>query len=495
MDQCFLQWIALGVLGLTSHAATAQLSVQDPQEQLNVLREQLDHVEAVNAEVRLELDAATVEFSDGWMDEQRAAQIASIVQEILHDADTRTSLRGSGMMMGWSDGFFLASADGQYKLKISGLSQTRFLGGWVGKQSLVNISATQKVPDPNYKKWTAGVEQTRTRLNIAGVIGDPQVDFLLQVGYAREDEDNKTFNDSSKIRFDMRQWNAWIRMRLSDDISIKAGIFTLPFTRESLVSPQNQLVLEKSLVDHRYGLGISQGVELTWASHDRRFFLAFTDGSHAIIHGIVWQMTEPPPWAAVNKDTAYAVTIRHEWKLLGDWEQFGQFTSPPGSERGILLGLAGHRQLTEEDDPSPFESNPDSVFWGLTGDISLQYDGASLFASAFYHRITGLINTNQRMDIHGFVVQGSTYLTNQTELYARWETGQPDGPPSFATDTQIVTVGVNHYVNGQDIKLSADIGFDFGEVTSFMQNDQTGWQFDDHRRDQAVFRSQLQLMF
>ena len=129
MDQCFLQWIALGVLGLTSHAATAQLSVQDPQEQLNVLREQLGHVQAVNAEIRLELDAATVEFSDGWMDEQRAAQIASIVQEILHDADTRTSLRGSGMMMGWSDGFFLASADGKYKLKVSGLSQTRFLGG------------------------------------------------------------------------------------------------------------------------------------------------------------------------------------------------------------------------------------------------------------------------------------------------------------------------------------------------------------------------------
>jgi len=278
-------------------------------------------------------------------------------------------------------------------------------------------------------------------------------------------------------------------MRLSDDISIKAGIFTLPFTRESLVSPQNQLVLEKSLVDHRYGIGPSQGVELTWASQDRRFFLAFTDGSHAIIQGL-----DPPPFAAVNKDTAYAVTMRHEWKLLGDWEQFRQFTSPPGSERGILLGLAGHRQLTEADD-SLLIPNPNSVFWGIAGDISLQYDGASLFASAFYHRVTGFIPVNQRMDIHGFVVQGSTYLTNQTELYARWETGQPDGPGHLATGMQIVTVGVNHYVNGQDIKLSADIGFDFGEVTSFMQNDQTGWQLDDHRRDQAVFRSQLQLMF
>jgi hypothetical protein len=185
--------------------------------------------------------------------------------------------------------------------------------------------------------------------------------------------------------------------------------------------------------------------------------------------------------------------MRHEWKLLGDWAQFKQFTSPPGSERGVLLGLAGHRQLAEED--ATVSVNPDSVFWGVTGDVSLQYDGASLFASAFYHRITGLINSNLKMDIHGFVVQGSTYLTNQTEMYARWQTGQPDGPHQFATDMQIVTVGVNHYLNGQDVKLSADIGFDFGEITSFMQNDQTGWQLDNHRRDQAVFRSQLQLMF
>jgi hypothetical protein len=160
-----------------------------------------------------------------------------------------------------------------------------------------------------------------------------------------------------------------------------------------------------------------------------------------------------------------------------------------------MIGIAGHRQMTEEDPTSSFAV--DSTFWGIAGDISLQYDGASLFASVFYHRIKDLLASggNSRMDIHGFVAQGSTYITNQTELYARWENGQPDGPGQFATDLQIVTVGLNHYINGQDMKISADIGFDFGSVTSFLVNDQTGWQLDTHRRNQAVFRSQLQLMF
>ncbi len=84
---------------MTSTPAPAQPSAQT---QLDALVQQLDHLEAVNNEVRLELDAARADLSDTWLDEQRSAQVASIVQEMLNDADTRTSLRGGGLMMGWS---------------------------------------------------------------------------------------------------------------------------------------------------------------------------------------------------------------------------------------------------------------------------------------------------------------------------------------------------------------------------------------------------------
>ncbi|MBC8522433.1 hypothetical protein H8D29_00740 [PVC group bacterium] len=493
MDQRLLQRIAPAMLVLPmSSVASAQIDSQDPQSQLDQLREQLDFVESVNAEVRLELDTARVELGDNWLNEQRVGQVAAIVQSVLDDSDSRSNLSGDGLMMGWSNGFFLASADGQYKLKISGLMQTRFLAGWVGKQSLVTTPTIE--PDPNYKRWKSGFEATRTRLNIAGSIGDPHIDFLLQLGFGREDEDNNSFADSSQIRFAMREWDAWVRTRLSDDISLKAGIFKLPFTRESLVPAQNQLVLERSSVDHRLGLGRSQGVELAWASRDHRYFLAYSNGSAALFHGLIWnQLTTPPPWSALNRDTSYAVTMRYEWKLLGNWKQFQQFTSPPGSERGVLIGIAGHRQVTEEDPTSAL--GEDSTFWGITGDVSLQFDGATLFGSILYERLKGLVPSTPKMDIVGFVAQASTYITNQTEAYVRWETGQPDGPSSSATDMQLVTVGFNHYIDGQDIKISADIGFDFGELTQFMANDQTGWQYDSHRRDQAVFRSQLQVSF
>ena len=60
---------------------------------------------------------------------------------------------------------------------------------------------------------------------------------------------------------------------------------------------------------------------------------------------------------------------------------------------------------------------------------------------------------------------------------------------------QILTVGMNHYLDGQDMKITADLGFSFGEVSQFMANTETGWIGDLERRDQVVFRTQLQLMF
>ena len=416
MDQRPLQWIALAMFVLSaSTAASAQVSLEtrfEPQLQLDTLERQLDHVEEINATIRQELETARIELSDNWINEQRAAQVALIVQEILDDADTRTSLRGDGLMMGWSNGFFLASPDGKYKLQLSGLSQTRFLASWVGHSSLVRQGIGPDIPDPNYRRWKMGFEQTRTILNVAGSVDSPQVDFLLQMGYARVDEDNNEFLDSSVIVFDAREWDAWIRMRLSDDISIKAGIFTLPFSRESLVPSQHQLVIEKSLVDHRFGLGRSQGIQLTWASTDRRFFLAYSNGTRAVFNGLIWTLiagdTGPviTPKAAILMDTSYAVTMRHEWKLLGNWKQFQQFTSPPGSERGVLIGIAGHRQVTEEFPSSPFDPAgvEDSTFWGITGDVSLQFDGATLFGSIVYERLKGLVPSTPKMDIIGFVV-------------------------------------------------------------------------------------------
>ena len=501
MDHMMKQWIARSFATLTVFANIAvvcadsseQLSLNrsgnvNPatvQSQLDALRSQLDSAEAANNAVRLELDEAKANVTnDEWLNQERAASIALLVEDVLADSSARNNLRGNGVMMGWSDGFHLSSADGQFRLNIGGLVQSQTMSRWLG----VNT-----VGGNNYDQWRWGFGMSRAQLNFGGTAFGSGLEYYMEMGWGRADPYNLTGQGSF---FAARMWDAWLKFRLNSEMSIKAGQFMLPFTREALIEAPYQMAVFPSVIEYRMGLERAAAVQFDWEQKDSRFSLALSNGSPAIFQAPFWGAFDPvAPWPALEKDTLYSVTMRHEWKLLGDWDQFNQFTSPPGSERGIMIGLAGHRQNTERDTPVPVGGFPEVVFWGITGDITMQYDGASLFASIIYERLIDFSPALPRINFLSLVVQGSTYVTNQTELFARWERGGPDEQGAGGDQLDILTVGMNHYIDGQDMKITADLGFSFGEVSQFMANTETGWIGDLERRNQMVFRTQLQLMF
>ena len=468
-----------------SRSIASAASPNNIQSQLDTLRQQLDSAEVANKAVRLELDEAQANFNnDAWLNQERAASIALLVEDVLADSSSRLNMQGNGVMMGWSDGFHLSSADGQFTLNIGGLVQSQTMARWVG----VNT-----VGGDAYDQWRWGFGMSRAQLNFGGTAFGSGLEYYIEMGWGRSDPYNLT---NQGAFFISRMWDAWLKFRLNAEMEIKTGQFMLPFTREGLIKAPYQMAVFPTLIEYRMGLERSTAVEFDWTTKDRRFALALSNGSPALFHGPVWGYADPvPPWAALSRDTLYSVTMRHEWKLLGDWDQFSQFTSPPGSERGILVGLAGHRQNTERDSPDPVGGIPEGAFWGVTGDVTLQYDGASLFASVIYERVTDLTSSTPRINFYSLVMQGSTYITNQTELFARWEMGGPDRPTAGGDHLRLMTVGMNHYIDGQDLKVTADLGFSFGEVSGFMANTEAGWVGDTEHRDQVVFRTQLQLMF
>src|SRR5690606_11994218 len=59
--------------------------------------------------------------------EQRAAEIRSLVHDVLADADTRASLLQGGMTAGYDNGFVLSSTDGNWLLRTNFLMQQRFI--------------------------------------------------------------------------------------------------------------------------------------------------------------------------------------------------------------------------------------------------------------------------------------------------------------------------------------------------------------------------------
>ncbi|MDG2423875.1 MAG: hypothetical protein P8M22_07845 [Phycisphaerales bacterium] len=461
-----------------------------PVSDINDIKRELEAVKAQNELMRDEIDVIHAEATRDWLTEQRSEQIKELVQDVLADADTRSNLMGSGLMAGWSDGFFLASADGRFRLNIGALVQTRLM---------VNILDSSQGAAGDEDSTRYGFENTTTRFNLGGYVFS-DTDFFIEMGFGRTDPYGYV---ADPREFGTRLYEGWIRQRLTDNIAVKAGLFKLPFTREFLVYEGLQLAVDRSLLDMRLGLGRSQGIELDMVFGPVRTQVAYTDGSSAVFF---FRNTDVlvPPWAAYRLDTEWAGTGRLEWLIAGEWEQFRQFTSPTHEEFGMMLGVAGHGQSQERDRTTTFSK---AELYGVTADLSVDFGGASAFASVIYeHQINpdgG--NVVDSIDYWGVVVQGSFYVDPKWEIYTRYQIGGPfnqelndpeDVPPLDTQGVSILTVGVNWYIDGQDVKWTTDFGVSFDPITGFMTVDQSGWRTDpDNHHAQFLIRSQLQLMF
>ncbi|MCZ6850576.1 MAG: hypothetical protein O7F17_02930, partial [Planctomycetota bacterium] len=175
-----------------------------------------------------------------------------------------------------------------------------------------------------------------------------------------------------------------------------------------------------------------------------------------------------------------------EWLAMGNWDQFTDFTSPNGSERGIMVGGALHYQTSED-----VGGLPDIDILILTGDVSVEYDGWNAFAALVYSS-TDLPTPLPDLDQTAIVVQGGYYLSDNWELFGRYEWSDFDFVP--VQDLSIFTVGATRYFAGHNAKWTTDIGIGFDEVT--LPANITGFRTDDVGEDgQVVIRSQVQILF
>ncbi|MDP7004718.1 MAG: porin [Phycisphaerales bacterium] len=443
------------------------------QKQIDELRLRLDSVQEETDEMRETLDEIRT-LEENWLTEERANQIRLLVRDVLSDADSRSSLVGDGLLGGWSDGFFLASSDGRFKLNIGGLIQERLIVNYLR----VGNGAT-------WDRWRGGMENTRTRLELSGHIFDKDTTFLIQPGFGWSDP-NAIANNTT-IAISARLWDAWVKFKMSESWSAKLGVFMLPFTRESLVSDKYQLAVDRSLIDYRLGLARSAGVQFIWTPDDStRFFLATSNGSVTL-----GGFQASPPWGALGVDTDWSATARAEFLLDGEWSQFNMMTSPVGSEMATMVGLAVHAQNGERTGAGQLKQ--DQV--GVTADLSMHFDGATFFMSGTVHNQKDVATHVRNADWVGYVIQASTYMTDTTEAFMRFEGGGIMQNTMGGDDVHILTGGVNWYLDGQGLKVTSDFGWSFGEISAAMDNFMLGWRSTPNQNAEWVFRTQLQLAF
>jgi hypothetical protein len=392
------------------------------------------------AELKQELAELKAQNGDAWLTEQRAAEVRSIVSDVLADADARTSLQASGATAGWNNGFFMSSADGNFKLDVGALVQVRFM---------MNDAAEQS------NTW--GFANARTSLNFSGNVVDPSWGYRIRMNTAGG-------NATSDFMY--------VSKSMDNGMTFTAGQFKVPFMRESLVEDGFQQTVNRSELNNVFGQGFSQGFQFGYDGGDAwHLNVAYVNAIGAMNNTGLQD-----PYA-----TNWSLAGRFEYKIAGTWDQFADGNSSfRGEEFGAMIGagFAGERA-----------NGIGNKVWGFTGDATFQFGGASLGVAFVYGTNDPAVgDSNSPM---GLNVNGGYFVTDDIELFGQYDhiDYDVDGVENYGA----VTLGMNYFLGGQNAKLTVDWSMNLDSAAA---NNFDGWRADAAgETNQWVLRAQMQLMF
>ena len=506
-------------------AQTTTTAVDGGGATLEALLQRIDSLERKNKSLDTQVADLKALEGEKWLSEERAGQIRSVVEDVLADSESRASLRQDTMTAGWNDGFFLASPDGRFKLEVGGFIQPAFM--W----SSINPPESDKLDQlPNRYGFGSG---GYNELIFKGHVFSPAIQFMVKTNFV--------FNQAISIERNVGEPNsqvqgsdsgnlnlldAWVRINFSDNWSMRVGQYRLPYAREQLVVDQYQMGVSRSIVSRNYGLWYSQGIEFQFQGDDTRWNLSVDNGATDNVLGENLKVagSEPlnNPW--YSQQSSFSVNSRMEWKPFGAWNDFNSFTSPMGEQAGLLLGLAFHTQTTQPNyqyETTATTTQEKNNWSSATIDGQWNFGGASIFASAFYNYIysnqiypaddLGQPPAGARLgavNAYGFTFQPAMYVDPKVEIFSRYEYANWSASDSEILTTRsvnlpglsqqgplsILTVGVNWYLDGQDLKWTTDVGTTIGSPVGASYIDTlAGWRGS--AEGEMVFRTRLQLIF
>ncbi len=481
---------------------------------LEALLQRIDSLERKNKSLDTQVADLKALEGEKWLSEERAGQIRSVVEDVLADSESRASLRQDAMTAGWNDGFFMASPDGRFKLEVGGFIQPAFM--WSSINPLEDQAQDQLTN--RYGFGSGGFNE----LIFKGHVFSPAIQFMVKtnfvfnqaVGIASNDPGgNVQGSESGQLQL----LDAWARINFSDNWSVRFGQYRLPYAREQLVVDQYQMAVSRSIVSRNYGLWYSQGMELQFQGDDMRWNLSLDNGGTDNVLGedlkSVGSMPLNSPW--YSQQSSFSVNSRIEWKPFGAWNDFNSFTSPMGEQAGMLLGFAYHAQVTTPAnayDTSLTSSSSKNTWNSATVDGQWNFGGASVFASAYYnyinsnsvYRATALgppLDQNfGYINAYGLTIQPAIYVDPKVEIFGRYEysywSSTQSSPAALSQQgpLNIITVGLNWYLDGQDLKWTTDLGMNFySNVGGSYIDTPAGWRASGE--GEFVFRTRLQLIF
>jgi hypothetical protein len=446
------------------------------QAQIDALREQ-------NARQSSEIQELRAAGSERWLTEQRAEQVRRVVRDVLADGSTRASLFPTGPTAGYDRNFFVASADGEFRLNLEGQVQVRYAYSHMPTAALGTAPLPPPAPAGTVPAEDGqianeyGFEIRRMQHNLFGHMFDPSVTYRVQFQYQR---------DANVTGEPLRFADVYVQKAFGGGWFIRAGQWKNFFNWEEIDSSRTQQFVERTLVNEYFSTRFVQGVLVGWESDSLRLFGSYNDGGANRDVGIL---------QSTGNLTQWAFTGRAEWKFTKEgWGQFRDMQGWRGSPFGAVVGAAFNWQRAAGNPPASRQSPgngtivpgtsgvaavaTDLTLLTWTADLNLRGDGWSAWA-AYLGNVTyggGAVARNAGVDgslAQGVVVQGGVFVTDELEFVARYEglwvasdftQASYSANPFLPQSLNLVTVGANWYFNKNQLKFTVDAGYSFNPV-------------------------------
>lgn len=378
-----------------------------------------------------------------------------ISRELLADAANRSSLSAAAGG-GWEKGSFFISDGGANTLTPYGFMQFRYL---------MNFRDEDSAGDQD--DFTHGFQTRRTRVGMKGTVWSKNLSFDMLGEFSRS---SGTFT----------LLDAWGQYKFENNMAIKWGQGKVGLLREELVSDTKQLTVERSTVNSVFTQGRSQMVQLAYTGETFRGWASISDGLNTLNTDF-----------NSGSEADYALTARGEFRWGdGDWKRFEDNVSWRGSKYGGMFGAAIHFQ-----DGGETGGTTDTQVMEATIDASMEGDGWNLFAAAVWRNTDA---SGSDSDDFGAVLQGGYLVTDQVELFLRYDGVFPDDDTG-GDDFHTLTGGVNYFISPEShaAKFSADIQyyFDAEDAAGIISPGTSSNLLSDTEDGQIALRLQMQVLF
>jgi len=338
-----------------------------------------------------------------------------------------------------------------------------------------------------------GFENRRTKLDFQGNVFSKDWTYRVRSNFVNGGQ------GISNLEF------AYVEKAMDNGMSIRVGQFQAPWLREVLVDSSMQLAAERSVMAQLFSQGYSQGIQWGMENDSYRINAGFFDGVGGATPltgtGLDYN-SRNTTWSA--SPTAWAFAARADFKMSGDWSQFDDFSSFKGEEAGMMAGVAVIYQKGNGNNGlgnyAPTPNNNGNKVFGITGDFTWDFGGASLFASGVW--VQNKPKDGDKTSPWGVTFQGGYFISEDTELFGRYEYVNYNIKNAGAQTVNKyngITLGANYFF-AKGVKFTADFSWnlkslDGGQGTGAALNG-NGFRPDNPGEDnQWALRAQLQLLF